>query len=116
MSLVLINVFAESTSGDSSLILMLASFVASFAIGAVVGLICVTIFGVVLRRIEQDTPKDAVGTLMQLIAWVLGGGAADYVIFDWILSTDGAISFYLIGFAVLFLAFGIPVFRDWKKP
>ena len=80
-----------------------------------VGLISVTLFALVLRRIEQKNPSEAVGVLKWLIGLVLGGGMADYVIFDFLLESEGALAFYLIGLATLFLPLGLLTFFDWRR-
>jgi hypothetical protein len=87
---------------------------ASLTLGAVVGLIAAAIFAVILRRVEKSKPRDAIISLYNLIALTLGGGIADYAIFDRILLA-GAIFFYVIGYGVAFLPFGLIIFIDWLR-
>ena len=86
--------------------------IASTAIGAVIGLISVTMLAVILRRIERTQPLEAIKALRNLIAVALGAGLADYAVFDFILKA-GALSFYLDGFAVIFLPLGIITVILW---
>lgn len=90
-------------------------YFASFLIGAVVGLISVTIFAATLRRWMEEKPPDTRKALRKLIYLVLGAGLTDYVIFDVILRTNGALPYYLIGLATVFLFLGTWVFIDWYK-
>jgi len=87
---------------------------ASSLIGAVVGLVAVSIFAVTLRRIEEKEPKEAVITLIKLISIVLGGGLTDFVVFDVIVQENGLV-YYMIGLAVVFLPLGLWVFLDWRR-
>lgn len=89
--------------------------VASFLLGAVVGLICVAIFAINLRGLATKKAKDAIKLLTALVGTVLGGGAANYLAFRQILSTSGAMVFYLIGLSVLFLPFGISELLKWLR-
>ncbi len=89
-------------------------YLASFLIGAAVGLISVTIFAVILRRLEERNSKEAVRTLTKLIYVILGAGLTDYVIFDVIIKC-GALEYYIMGFTVVFLSLGFLVFFDWRK-
>jgi hypothetical protein len=86
----------------------------SFLLGAVVGLVGVSIFAVILRRVEKSKPKNAINYLYGLIAFVLGAGMSDYLIFDLIFQS-GAIVYYGLGLAVVFLTFGLWVFIDWMR-
>lgn len=89
----------------------------SLVVGAVVGLIAVAFFAVILRRIEKDNPSEALKSFFWLITIVLGGGLTDFVIFDLIVKTNGAIWYYSIGLGGIFLPFGIAVFISWgRKP
>lgn len=88
---------------------------ASLLTGSVVGLISVAIFAVILRRVETEKLSEAIKALRRLIYVVLGGGLSDFVIFDFILNSDGALAYYMIGLAFLFLPLGILVFIDWKR-
>jgi len=80
--------------------------IVSALIGAVVGLIAVAIFTAILKREERPYPKDTTKKLWALIGLVLGSPAADYAIFDFILQANG-LFYYLGGFAVIFLPFGL---------
>ena len=88
---------------------------ASIALGAVIGLIAVSYFAVILRRIEKNNPKQALKSFSLLITIVLGGGLTDFVIFDVIVNTSNAIWYYLVGLAMVFLPLGIMVFIDWRR-
>jgi hypothetical protein len=90
-------------------------YLASFLLGSVIGLICVTIFTVILRRIEEKKPYDAVRALTKLIYIILGGGLTDFVIFEVIFGTKEAIKYYLIGFTIVFLLLGFWAFKDWFR-
>lgn len=74
--------------------------------------IAASIFAVILRRIEKSHPRDAINSLYALIALALGVGVADYTIFDLILE-NGAIFYYLFGFAWTFIVLALPIFIDW---
>jgi|SRR5215471_10064496 len=87
---------------------------ASFGLGAVIGLIAATIFAVILRRIENKQPQDAIDGLYKLIYLVCGAGLADYVAFDFILNA-GAIVFYLGGLSIVFLPCAGVVFVSWMR-
>ncbi len=89
--------------------------IASLSLGAVMGLICVAIFAVILRRISQKNPSEALKALWKLSSFALGGWGADYVLFDRILSAGGAWQYYLLGFAIVFLPLGVWVFVDWSR-
>jgi len=91
------------------------AYIGSTLIGAVVGLIAVTIFAVILRGIEKNSPSEAITALKWLIFTVLGGGASDYLVFDVMLKTGGAIVFYLAGLSMVFLSLGFLIFFDWWK-
>jgi multisubunit Na+/H+ antiporter MnhB subunit len=91
------------------------AFAASALLGGAVGLICVTILAVALRRLEEKDPKETINVMWKLIAVALGGGFADYMIFDVILSTSGAIWYYIFGFSAAFVALGLIVFLDWRR-
>ena len=88
--------------------------VASSGLGAVVGLLASAIFAVILRRLEASNAIEAIKALMNLVVLSLGGGIADYAIFDYILQA-GAISFYIAGYATVFLFFGSIVFISWLR-
>ena len=90
-------------------------YFASLLIGSVIGLISAAIFAVILRRIETEKPSEAIRALIQLIGIVLGSGLGDFVVFDFILKSGGALQYYMIGLASLFLPLGILVFIDWKR-
>jgi hypothetical protein len=91
------------------------NYLASFLIGSVIGLICVTIFAVILRNIAGKNPYYAVRALIKLIKITLGGALTDFVIFEVIFRTKGAIKCYLIGFAIVFLSLGLWIFKAWVK-
>lgn len=91
------------------------AYVASILTGAVVGLICTTVFAVTLRRIEEKNPSEAIKALGWLISIVLGGGLADYIVFDFVIKSGGAIAYYMMGLAVVFLSLGLLVFFDWRR-
>ena len=86
--------------------------IASMTVGAVVGLISVTIFAVILRRIERSQPSEAVKALRRLIYLVLGAGLIDYAAFDAILKAN-AIFFYLFGLGFTFIPLGLITFASW---
>jgi NhaP-type Na+/H+ and K+/H+ antiporter len=88
--------------------------IGSAATGLVVGFIAAMILSVILRRLEESKPKEAIKALYNLLAYALGGGLTDYVVFDYILE-QGAIAFYMIGFAVTFVPFSAISFYDWRR-
>ncbi len=90
-------------------------YTASALTGAVIGFISVAIFAVILRKVAEKRPSEAIRALKALVSIVLGGGLADYVVFDWILSSGGALSYYLVGFAFVYLILGGWVFLDWLR-
>ena len=87
---------------------------ASFLMGTVVGLIAVTIFAVILRRLEERYPKEAFTKLVMLIGLVLGGGTTDYLVFDWILKSSG-VTFYIVGISAVFLPLGMWNYLEWMR-
>ncbi len=94
--------------------------VASALVGAVVGLISVTIFAVVLRRISDKQPSAAIKALIKLMSIVLLGGIAnrgiaEYAVYSKILSSDEALAYYLVGFSVVFLVLGSLVLISWLR-
>jgi uncharacterized membrane protein len=93
---------------------MLAVQVASALIGVVVGFIGATIFGIILRRISESQPGEAIKQLYRLISLFVGVGFGDYVIFNYILSS-GAIVYYMLGATVTFLSIAVPVFFSSRK-
>ena len=81
-------------------------------------MICVSIFAVILRYVNekkpaglvlnsvllkeclrQYQPADAIKSLTALIGTVLGGGLAEYAVFGRILSTDPALAYVLLSWA-----------------
>ncbi len=78
-------------------------------------MISVTIFAVILRRLEEKKPREAVRALKSLIPVMLGGGLTDYIIFYLIIKTSGALVYYIFGFSLVFLLLGFLVFLDWRK-
>jgi hypothetical protein len=88
--------------------------VGSCAIGGVVGMIAVSMFAVIIQRIERVHPTNALKAFRRLIYLVLGAGLADYVVFDAILN-KGAIFFYLDGLPMMFLPLSIVVFVLWTR-
>jgi len=111
------NTVALSTSPDASQIWIsfVLSAAASFLIGGAVALIAVAIFAVTLRRLAERNPSDAIKALQRLIGIVLGGGLIDYAVFDYIVKTSGALTYYALGFGLMFLVLGVPVFNQWRK-
>ena len=89
--------------------------IASFLLGAVIGLIAVSIFAVILKRYGKRNAAEAIEALKKLTYLVLGGGTGDFVVFDLMLKSGGAIVFYVLGFAATFLLFGVPVYLDWRR-
>lgn len=94
--------------------LTIVARIASVLIGAVVGLIAATIFGVVLSKFSEKDSKQAIQALYKLVGLSLGAGVADYLVFDYIFRA-GALPYYLIGFAVMFLILGIITWVAWWK-
>jgi len=82
---------------------------ASGAIGAVVGLISVSILAVILRCVARNQPLEAIKALVRLVGLVLGAGLADYAVFDFIMNA-GTISFYMDGLAITFVPLAIVTF------
>lgn len=93
----------------------MATNIASSLIGAVVGLICVAMFASILRSIEQDNPSMANRELGSLLTYVLGGGGANYLLFDFLMQSNGAVVYYMIGLSIMFLPFGLIVFIMWMR-
>jgi len=75
-------------------------------------MIAVSIFAVIIRRIAQNQPKDALKAFRRLIYLVLGAGLADYVIFDAIMEAN-ALFFYMDGLAIIFLPLAMVTFISW---
>lgn len=82
--------------------------------GFFVGVIAVTIFAVVLKRIEDNNPQGAIRTLTTLIGTSLGGGGSDFAVANVFLHQNG-IPFYVMGFTALFLALGLPILFQWLR-
>lgn len=88
--------------------------IASLFLGSCVGVLCATFFAVSLRRLaEQDIRQFREGVAWTLGA-LLGGGLADYALFDWMLQT-AALDMYAFGVGVTFLPLSLAIFRDWYR-
>lgn len=87
---------------------------ASLLIGAVVGLIAASMFTVILKRNAEQKSSEVQRGLRALITTVLGGGLADYVVFDLVLKS-GSITYYMVGFAVVFLVLGGWSYVEWRR-
>lgn len=83
--------------------------------GGVVGFISSTIFAIILVRLNEQDVGGVVKMLVMLIGIALGGGLSNYALFDLILKTNGAIEFYMVGYAILFLCFSIWAYIDWRR-
>lgn len=88
---------------------------ASFLTGAVIGVISAAIFAVIVKEIAAENPKQAIKALRRLAYFVLGGGLADYAIFDYVLKSDGTLQYYMIGLASAFLLLALLIIIDWKR-
>jgi hypothetical protein len=87
---------------------------ASLGLGAVVGLIAVSIFAVILIGLDQNNTRQTVKALKRLATWSAGGAISDTIFFDYILEQH-AIVFYMTGYVLMFLVAGSPVFFSWVK-
>ena len=88
---------------------------ASSLVGGVVGLISVSIFAVILRRLAMEKASEAIKALTRLIGIVLGSGMADYAVFEVIMKSNNGLLYYILGLAIVFLPFGFVVFIDWIR-
>ena len=87
---------------------------ASLLLGGAVALVAVAIFAIVLRRLEESKPGDAIKRLYELVGLVLGAGLTDHILFDYMLQSH-AIEYYISGFSAVFLILGLVVFFDWRR-
>lgn len=87
---------------------------ASLLIGAVIGVLAFAIFYIILLRLSEKQPQEAIKHLYKLIGLPVGGGLGDYAIFDRMLSS-GSIAYYMQGLAVTFLVLAIWFFVPWRR-
>ncbi len=106
---------ADANRGIPLTWILWVAVLASFSIGLAVGLITVSIFGVILRRVEEKNPLGAIKQLGLLGSYILGVGGVDYFFFDYMGQINGAIAFYFCGVGIMFLACGIPIYIEWRR-
>jgi hypothetical protein len=90
-------------------------YITSFLFGGIIGFICAAIFAVILRRLEESNRGEVKKLLALEIFLIVGGGLADFVIFDLIIRSNFGIVSYLWGFSCIFLPLGLLTFLDWRK-
>ena len=87
----------------------------SSLIGGVVGLVSVSIFAVILRRLAMEKSEEAIKALKRLIGAVLVSGLAGFAVFTFIVESSNGLQYYMLGFAIVFLPLGLVVSIDWVR-